>query len=393
MTQSRRALRVLVAPSGFKECLPAEAVAAAIARGVRRVGDDVEACECPLADGGEGTAVTMGRVTGGEMMDASVTGPLGNPVDTQFAMVDHDGKRVAILDLASAAGLSLVPEDSRDPLKTTSRGVGELICAAIEAGAERIVVGCGDSGISDGGAGLAQALGIRLLDADGEEVGAGGGSLGALDRIDCDNRDARLDDVVIDVACNMKNVLTGDDGVARVYGPQKGASDEQVERLADALDNYARLVERDCGVDVRTMAGGGASGGAGAGLHALLGATLHSRFDLLFPWFEIDAAIERADVVITAEGMVDFKSATGKIPAELGRRCHAAGKPLIVLAGTIGEGADDLLDGGVTSIFSILPRPLSLEAAMEHTERQLEHISEQVTRMVAAGIAIGCKRV
>lgn len=390
-----RALRVLVAPSGFKGSLSAEKVAATIARGLRKVDRTIEVDERPLADGGEGTAASMARVTGGKMCDARVTGPVGEPVDAQFAILGrtmHGDKRTAVVDLASAAGLSLVPEDARDPLSTTSRGVGELICAAIEAGAERVIVGCGDSGVSDGGAGMASALGVRLLDEHDEPIGAGGGALVDLRRIECGARDDRLDDIAIEVACNMENVLTGEEGVARVYGPQKGAGDEAVERLADGLDNYARIVARDCGTDVATSPGGGASGGSGAGLQGLLGATLHSRFDLLFPYFEVEQAIERADLVITAEGSVDFKSATGKIPAELGKLGQRAGKPVIVLAGTVGDGAGDVIDEGVCAVFSILPKPLSLDDAMEETERYLEHAAEQVMRMILAGIGIGCRR-
>lgn len=387
-------LRVLVAPSGYKESLDAESVAAAIGRGVRRASADVIVHELPLADGGEGTAATMARVTHGETIAARVTGPVGEPIESGFALLgdEVDGQRTAVVELAAAAGLRHVPPDRRDPVRTTTRGVGELIARALDASATRIIVGCGDSGVNDGGAGLAAALGVRLLDGKGDPIGPGGVELARLRHIDLSGRDARLDHVGVEVACNIRNVLTGPDGVARLFGPQKGASAEQVEMLAAAMDNFAGVVERDCGVDVRTIPGGGASGGAGAGLHALLGAELRSRFDLLFPYFDVDRAIDAADLVITAEGGVDHKTARGKIPAEIGMRGRAAGKPVLVLAGTIGERAEVVLDHGVCAYFSTVPRPLTLAELMRDTAEQLELIGEHVTRMFLAGMAIGRAR-
>lgn len=386
--------RVLVAPSGYKESLDAESVAAAIGAGLRRACPDCEVQELPLADGGEGTARTMARITQGTVIPAHVTGPVGEQIEAHFALLGGTSgdATTAVVELAAAAGLRQVPVGRRDPLRTTTRGVGELIGRALDIGAHRIVVGCGDSGVNDGGSGLASALGVRLLDREGQELGPGGVELQRLTHIDLSARDSRLDRVPIDVACNMKNVLTGPAGVARLFGPQKGAAPDDVERLAAALDNFAEVIERDCGIDVRMIAGGGASGGVGAGLHALLGAQLHSRFDLLFPYFDVDDAIAKADLIITAEGGIDFKTALGKIPAEIGARGRAAGKPVIVLAGTIGERAEEVLEHGVTAYFSTVPRPLTLAESIEETDEELELIADHLMRAFMAAFRLGRSR-
>lgn len=382
-------LRLLVAPSGYKESLDAESVASAIAHGARAASDRVQVMELPLADGGEGTARTMARITGGVIHPVNVTGPIGEAIESHFAMLGNSEQPTAVVELAAAAGLRHVPTDRRDPMRTTTCGVGELILAALDIGATRIVIGCGDSGVNDGGTGLARALGARFLDRQGEEIAEGGIGLGDLDQIDLSGLDPRIAATDIEVACNIANVLTGHDGVARLFGPQKGASPEEVEALAAGLHRYADIIERDCGHDVRTIPGGGASGGVGAGLHALLGARLISRFDALFPYFDVDAAIADCDLIITAEGGVDFKTARGKIPAEIGMRGRAAGKPVIVLAGTVGERAEVVLNHGVCAYFSTVEKPQTLAEAIEHTREQVTLMAEHVVRTFIAGMALG----
>lgn len=382
-------LKLLVAPSGYKESLDAESVAAAIGEGARRATDTVEIIDLPLADGGEGTARTLARITGGAVHPLEVTGPVGTPIASHFAMLGQATRPTAIVELAAAAGLRHVPLGQRDPMRTTTRGVGELLAAAIAAGAERIIVGCGDSGVNDGGIGLARALGARFLDASGRDIADGGVGLADLDRIDLSRIDPRVAGIDIEVACNIANVLTGADGVARLFGPQKGASPGDVETLASGLDRYAAIIARDCGVDVATIPGGGASGGVGAGLHGLFGARLVSRFDALFPYFDIDSAIAEADLIITAEGGVDYKTALGKIPAEIGRRGRAAGKPVILLAGTVGDRADVVLDHGVCAYFSTVHKPQTLAEAIDQTREQVTLMAEHVVRTFVAGIALG----
>ncbi len=380
-------LRVLVAPSGFKESLGAEEVADCIEAGVLRALPGAEITKAPMVDGGEGFTRALVEATGGTLHPLVVTGPVGEPVEAHFGFLGEagDGPCTAVLEMASAAGLRLVPREVRDPSGTTTYGVGELIRAALDAGAERILFGCGDSGTSDGGAGMAQALGVRLLDAEGEELGRGGGELARLSRMDMSECDHRLEGVQIDVACNWHNLLCGPKGVARVFGPQKGASPETVERLAGALENYAAVIERELGLDVREMPGSGASGGLGTGLHALLGATLHPRYDIVSRYLEIEGLLEKADLVFTAEGGIDFQTPNGKIPAEIARRAKRYGLPVIAIVGTIGKGAQINHDHGIDAFVSILQAPSTLEEAIEHAPELVTVCAEDVMRLVVMG--------
>lgn len=385
-------MRILVAPSGFKESLGAEEVADHIEAGILRVMPDAEVMKAPMVDGGEGFTRALVEATGGALHSVKVTGPVGEPVEAHFGILGGDGPRTAVLEMASAAGLRLVPRDVRDPSVTTTRGVGELILAALDAGAERILVGCGDSGTSDGGAGMAQALGVRLLDREGDELEPGGGELARLDRIDTSGRDARLDEVRIDVACNWHNLLFGPRGVARVFGPQKGASPEQVERLDAALENYAAVVRREIGPDVREMPGGGASGGLGTGLNVLLGATLHPRYDVVSRYLEVEELLERADLVLTAEGGIDFQTPRGKIPAEIARRAGRLGLPVIALVGTVGEDAHVNHEAGIDAYLSILKEPCTLEEAIERAGELVEECAEEAMRLVMLGGSLASGR-
>jgi len=378
-------LRVLVAPSGFKESLGAEEVADCIEAGVLRVLPEAEVLKAPMVDGGEGFTKTLVNVTGGTLHELAVTGPIGEPVESHFGFLGGEGPRTAVLEMAAAAGLRLVPREIRDPSGTTTYGVGELIRAALDAGAERILGGCGDSGTTDGGAGMAQALGARLLDKAGRELDRGGLELARLASIDLSGRDPRLEGVRVDVACNWHNLLCGTRGVARVFGPQKGASPEAVERLAGALDNYAVVIEGELGIDVREMPGGGASGGLGTGLHALLGATLHPRYDIVSRYLEIEGLLEKADLVFTAEGGIDFQTPRGKIPAEIARRAKRYGLPVIAIVGTVGKDAQINHEYGIDAYISILQAPTTLDEAIEHAPELVTVCTEDVMRLVLLG--------
>lgn len=377
----------MIAPSGFKESLEAEEVADRIEEGVLRVVPDARVSKAPMVDGGEGFTKALVNATNGELHEVTVTGPVGEPVDSHFGFLggDSDGPRTAVLEMAAAAGLWLVPREVRDPSGTTTYGVGELILAALDAGAERILVGCGDSGTTDGGAGMAQALGVRLLDDNGEEIGRGGIELAKLSSVDFGSQDPRLDEVSIDVACNWYNVLCGPSGVARVFGPQKGASPEAVEKLAAALENYAAVIERELGVDAREMPGGGASGGLGTGLHALLGATLHPRYDIVSRYLEIESLMEDTDLVFTAEGGIDFQTPRGKIPAEIAQRAKKFGLPVIAIVGTVGKNAQINHEYGIDAYVSILQSPSTLEEAIESASDLVTVCAEDVMRMVMVG--------
>ena len=383
---------VLVAPSGFKESMGAEEAAQAIAAGVRKAMPTARIRRAPMVDGGEGFTKAIVAATGGRLRRIAVTGPVGKPVESFFGFMGGKESRTAVLEMAAAAGLSLVPRDLRDPTRTTSAGVGELIRAALDAGATRILIGCGDSGINDGGAGMAQALGARLLDAEGREIGHGGGDLARLAEIDVSGLDPRLARVRIDVAVNWSNVLLGPRGVARVFGPQKGATPAQVEALEAGLETYAALIRDTLGHDIGHAPGSGASGGLGTGLVAFAGATLHPRFDIVMQYLQFDALLQDADLVITAEGSLDGQSPHGKVPCEVARRAQALGVPTVALAGTIGKGVTDTLDAGIDAFASIIKRPCSLDEAIRDGEKFLRRAAEDAMRMIMVGLNLSDRR-
>ncbi|MBE1579337.1 glycerate kinase [Amycolatopsis roodepoortensis] len=376
-------MRIVVAPSGFKESLGAEAAADAIAEGVLRVVPFAEIDRVPLVDGGEGSAAALAGSTGGKVVDTVVTGPVGLPVRSHFAILG-DGS-TAVVEMAAAAGLRLVPADRRDPGRTTSRGVGELMIAALDSGCSSVLVGCGDSGVSDGGAGALQALGARVLDRAGQEIGPGGAELARARHIDVSGLDPRLADTGLRLAVNPHNVLCGPRGVARVFGPQKGATPEQVERLAAALDNWADVLRRDLGTDVALVPGSGASGGLGAGLCAVLGARLLPRFEVLLDHIDLDARLAAADLVVTAEGTIDAQTPHGKVPAEVARRAKAHGKPVVALAGRIGMDADTTYAVGIDAFQAIQPGPVDLDEAILRGAEFLTDAAERMLRIVLVG--------
>ncbi|WP_424919470.1 glycerate kinase [Streptomyces sp. wa1064] len=390
-----RTHRIAIAPSGFKESLSAARVAEAIAVGVRRVIPDADLDLIPLVDGGEGTAEALALAGGGRLVPVTATGPVGEPVASHFALLGGPGPLTAVVEMAAVAGLALVPPGLRHPGATTTYGVGELIRAALDAGARRILVGCGDSGTSDGGAGALQALGARLTDRHGRELRRGGGVLHELEGVDPSGLDPRLARTELLVACNPYNVLCGKRGVARVFGPQKGATPAEVELLSAGLERLADVLTRDLApafartsgapvIDLRTAPGTGASGGLGAGL-AAVGARLLPRYDVLLDGLDLDARLARADFVITAEGALDHQTVRGKIPAEVARRAHASGVPVLVLAGTIGPGAQDVRAVGVDAYSAILPAPMTLVEAIDRSDEFLADATERAMRIMALG--------
>ncbi|MBW4535741.1 MAG: glycerate kinase [Pleurocapsa minor HA4230-MV1] len=379
------ALNILIAPSGFKESLGAEEVANCIATGILKVLPDACIRKAPLVDGGEGFTKALIAATNGTLHSLKVTGPVGQPIDSHFGLLGGTDDKTAVLEMAAAAGLRLVPSDRRNPLTTTTYGVGELIKAALDAGAERILLGCGDSGTNDGGAGMAQALGVKLLDRTGKQLNLGGGELINLDRIDFSERDPRLERVQIDVACNWHNVLCGEKGVARVFGPQKGASKETVEQLALALDHYAEIIKRDLGIDVREMPGSGASGGLGTGLYTLIGAKLYPRYEIVMKYLDLDRLLPESDLVITAEGCLDYQTPHGKIPAEVASRAKIYDLPVIALAGSLGKGAEVNWQHGIDYFTSIVDRPCQLSEAIADAATLLTNSAESMARLMLVG--------
>jgi len=386
-------LRFLVAPSGFKESLSAQQVAESMAKGIRLAIPDAEILSAPMVDGGEGFTEALVDATGGRLKRLNVTGPVGESVASHYGFLGGKQDTHAVLEMAAAAGLRLVPRHCRDPRHTTSYGVGELIRSALDAGAERILVGCGDSGINDGGAGMAQALGVQLLDEQGKAIGFGGAQLARLKHIDISARDPRLDQVQIDAAVNWHNVLLGPRGVARVFGPQKGATPQMVEELDGALNNYAEVIQRDLGVDAGNLPGSGASGGLGTGLAVLLGAWLHPRYEIVMRYIHLEDLLKQVDVVFTAEGSIDGQTPWGKVPSEVARRAKQYNLPVIALAGSIGMDADINLAHGIDAYFSIAEGPCSLQDAMTQAHELVAHAAEQAARAMWSSYAIAERKL
>jgi len=373
-------MRVVIAPDSFKEALPAAQVCQAIARGVRRVRPEATLDLVPMADGGEGTVEALVAATGGHLRQTDVAGPLGEPVSATWAVLGDAG-RTAVIEMAAASGLALVPAARRNPLRTSTLGTGQLICTALEEGARRILVGIGGSATTDGGCGAAQAVGVTFYDADNclMPPGLAGGDLFRISRIDLSDRDARLSETCIEVACDVDNPLCGPRGAAAVYSPQKGATPGQVRQLDAGLAHLAGLIRRDMGVDVLELPGGGAAGGLGAGLVAFFGARLRPGIDLVIEASRLADRVAGADLVITGEGRIDRQSMMGKVISGIARTARVAGVPLIALAGCLGEGAEEAL-AVLDAIHVINPPGTEAADALARTADALEQTTAAVLR-------------
>ena len=376
-------MRVVIAPDKFKGSLTALEAAEAMARGLSRVDPSAEIDRVPMADGGEGTVVALVAATGGSYRTVTVTGPLGDPVVASFGLLG-DG-RTAVLEMASASGLWLVPPALRDPLRATTRGTGQLLLAALEAGARRVIVGIGGSATNDGGAGLGQALGFRLLDTHGRELEPGGGELDRLARIERTDQVAVLGSATIAVACDVTNPLCGPQGASAVYGPQKGATPEMVERLDRNLGHFADIVARDLDVAVRDIPGSGAAGGLGGGLVAFAGGRLEGGVNLVIEAVNLRERLHAADLCLTGEGALDGQSAFGKTAVGVARLAHSLRCPTLAIAGSIGPGAEAVLEQGVDAYFSICPGPVHIDEAIEKASELLENATAQAVRAFLAG--------
>jgi glycerate kinase len=344
-------VKVVVAPNAFKGSLSASQAAAAIARGVREVFPDAEVFEVPVADGGDGTVEALVSAHHGTYLTADVEGPLGDPVRATYGLID--ARRTGVLELASASGLTLIPAERRDPRTASTFGFGQLLEAVRRTGAGQIIAGIGGSATNDGGAGMAQALGYRLLDSAGTDLTRGGAALARLERIDPAGFDPGWRSVNVMVACDVTNPLTGPQGASAVYGPQKGAGDEMIRELDAALARFASVIERDLGKRVADVPGAGAAGGAGAGLIAFLDARLLPGAPLVVEASGLDARLRGADLVITGEGRVDSQTAYGKAPGEVAKRAKASRIPVLLIAGSKAPGWEALSDLGVTAVVTL----------------------------------------
>ncbi len=379
-------MRIVVAPDSFKGSLSSVEVAAAISRGIRAVFPDAEVVEIPIADGGEGTVDALVAATGGRVEERTVRGPLGAPVRARWGVVGGGG--AAVVEMAAASGLPLVPAGRRDPRVTTTYGTGELVRAALDAGLARVVVGIGGSATNDGGAGFARALGARFLDAAGAELPDGGAALARLDRIDLSGLDPRLAETDVVVACDVDNPLTGPRGASAVYGPQKGATPEVVRELDAALARYAEVARAATGRDVADRPGAGAAGGLGAGLLFFTPAVLRPGVALVLETVGFDSQVRGADLVVTGEGRTDSQTAMGKAPAGVAAAAKRHGVPVVCLAGGLGDGADDVLAMGIDALAAAVPAPMTLEEAVRAGPSLVEAAAARVCRLLKVGAAI-----
>lgn len=377
-------MKIIVAPNSFKESLSAAQAAGAMAAGVRLVCPDAEIVLLPLADGGEGTVEALVLATDGRQETMTVLGPLGEPVQAGYGFLGSDGV-TAVVEMAAAAGLPLVPVDRRDPRRTTTWGVGELLRRAAEDGARRIIVGLGGSATNDGGAGALQALGGRFLDVSGKPLPEPitGGELVRLARIEGDDLRALFAGVEIVIASDVTNPLLGPNGASAVYGPQKGADAAIVAEMEAALAHYAAILRRDLGRDVAERPGAGAAGGMGAGLMAFFEARLQSGIDLVLDAAQFEARAAGADWLLIGEGRIDAQTLHGKTVAGVLRRCHPLGVPVIAFGGAVDNAAEvQLAEAGLRAAFPIVSGPMTLEDAMRDGSNLLTQAVARVIRLL-----------
>ncbi|MFP7298924.1 glycerate kinase [Neobacillus niacini] len=369
-------MKIVIAPDSFKESLSALEAAEAIEKGFKRVIPNAEYVKVPMADGGEGTVQSLVDATGGEIHSKIVTGPLGEPVDAFFGILGS--KRTAVIEMAAASGLHLVPREKRNPLVTTTRGTGELIAAALDYGVNHIIIGIGGSATNDGGAGMAKALGALLLDKDGKEIGDGGGSLGDLASINLSKLDHRLADIKIDVACDVENPLTGEKGASAIFGPQKGATPEMVEQLDQNLGHFAAIIERDLGKKIVDIPGAGAAGGLGGGLLAFLPSELKRGVEIVIEATGLSRIVEDADLVITGEGKIDGQTIFGKTPVGVAKAAKQYNVPVVGIAGNVSKDSHVVYEHGIDALFSIVPGVTTLEDAFKHAGEYVERTAANI---------------
>jgi glycerate kinase len=367
---------IVIAPDSFKESMTALQAAKAIERGFRRVIPNASYRLIPMADGGEGTVQSVADALQGERKVVKVEGPLGDTVDAEYGL--SGDRKIAVIEMAQASGLHLVPKEKRNPLWTSTYGTGQLLINALDEGVEQIILGIGGSATNDGGAGMAQAVGVRLLKENGEPIGKGGGNLKELARIDMSEVDPRIRQVKLQVACDVDNPLVGEKGAAVVYGSQKGATRATIRELDEQLLHFANIIEEELGKEVASIPGAGAAGGLGAGLIAFLDAKLSPGVELVLQATNFHELVKGADLVITGEGRIDQQTVYGKTPIGIAKAAKQYGVPVIAIAGSLGQGYEAVFEHGIDAAFSLVPRIMSLNEAMQQGESLLEQAARNI---------------
>lgn len=374
----KKDLVIVLAPDSFKESMTAKEVCEAMERGIRKANSQIRCIHVPMADGGEGTIQSLVDATGGRVYSKEVVGPLGNNVVAEYGILGNG--EIGVIEMASASGIHLVDSEKRNPLITTTFGTGQLIKACLDKGVKKLLIGIGGSATNDGGAGFIQALGGRLLDENGDDLSYGGGALAKLHTIDLSNLDERLKYVSVEVACDVNNPLCGKEGASYVFGPQKGATREMIEILDQNLSHYAEVIKEQLGKDVISKAG--AAGGLGAGLMAFLDVKLKSGIEMVIEYANLEEKVRDADMVWTGEGSIDFQTQYGKTPLGVAMIAKKYNKPVIALAGRVGNDIDVLYDKGIDAIFGIMRGVTSIEEALVKGPENVEKTSENIIRLL-----------
>lgn len=377
-------MKIVIAPNAFKGSLTATQAAECMGRGLRRALPDCELIMVPVADGGDGTVFTVVAATGGRQVDCQAHDPLGRPILSTLGMTG-DGQ-TAVIEMALASGLALLKKEEQNPLLTGTAGTGELISAALDLGARKILIGIGGSATNDGGIGMAHALGARFSDARGNQLDGIGGALEQIAHIDLSGLDVRLSQVDIEVACDVDNPLFGAHGAAHVYAPQKGATPEITEQLDNGLRRLAEVIHSDLNLDISTLPGGGAAGGLGAGLVAFLGAKLRPGAELVLRVCSLTERMKDCDLVITGEGRLDGQTVSGKAPAAVAQAARSRGVPVIAISGCLGDNVEKVLDAGINAYFSALEESMAEADLLLRGAGMLERCAEQVGRLLALNV-------
>lgn len=373
-------MKIVIAPDSYKESLSAQEVATQIEAGFREIFPDASYVKLPVADGGEGTVEAMVAATQGRIVEVQVTGPLGDKIDAFFGLSGDE--KTAFIEMAAASGLERVPSAQRNPLLTTSYGTGELIRSALDHGVKHCIIGIGGSATNDGGAGMAQALGAKLLDAQGESIGFGGGALDALKRVDVSELDQRIKSCRFEVACDVTNPLTGKLGASAVFGPQKGATPAMIVQLDNALKQYAEVIRHSLDIDVDQVPGSGAAGGMGAALLAFCGAELRQGIEIVTEALGLDELVRDASLVITGEGRIDSQTVHGKVPIGVARVAKRYNKPVVGIAGSLTADVGVVHEHGLDAVFSVLYNICSLEEALDNAAANVRMTARNVAATI-----------
>ena len=376
-------MKIVVAPQAFKGSLSATEVGYSMIQGIQNVIQDAKNILVPVADGGDGTLETLVESSKGKIKSIAVTGPLGKSQDANWGALGNN--KTAIIEMARSSGLALVPPKNLNPLIATTYGLGEVILDALNQGYRDFIIGIGGSATNDAGAGMAQALGIRLLDSKGKELDFGGASLSKLSSIDMDGIDERIKKSNFSIACDVNNPLTGPEGASAIYGPQKGATPQMVITLDKALTNFASVAEKDLGVKIDKVEGAGAAGGLGGGLIAFLNGNLRKGVDIVLDFVELDKALVNANLVITGEGQLDFQTIYNKAPIGVAKRAKKLDIPVIAISGSLGKNFSVVHNHGIDAASPITSKPMTLEEACKNAPELISSATEQALRYMKIG--------